>query len=107
MGCIIEEKVEVTPDALKVELRKLKYMVDILKQRLDKEKLKGDQFLYNEVSKEKHQRSRQLERVIIQGNARFQNQKNSNTMLTQSTASSKTKPILSCSTPTSSTTKNC
>lgn len=85
MGCIQEEKAEVSSEMLKTQLKKIKYSVEILKQRLEREKAKGDQILLSEITKPLNQRNRQLERVLIKGNARYLNQKNSKIMLIKST----------------------
>ena len=43
MGCVEKESAAVTSDMLKAQLRKIKYSLDIKKQRIDKERLKGEE----------------------------------------------------------------
>jgi hypothetical protein len=45
MGCIEKESAAVTSDMLKTQLRKIKYSLDIKKQRIDKERLKGEELM--------------------------------------------------------------
>lgn len=45
MGCVEKESAAVTSDMLKAQLRKIKYSLDIKKQRIDKERLKGEELM--------------------------------------------------------------
>ncbi len=92
MGCVETESTGVTTDMLKTQLRKIKYSLDIQKQRIEKDRLKGEEFLIAEFRKLPGQRSKKLERAMIIGNAKLLNQKNSKYRLKKFITLSRTKP---------------